>query len=167
MDREVGKEGEGPAVPPGGEGSQGPEGPGPEAGEGSFLTAEDAAALEDEQRTVAAAASTPATGAAAPKPSDRPFPFGLVALVLVLLLAWGGGLVTWQVRRDLGALEARVAAGLDRTERLEALQTRGALLRARAELEALRRGLPPELAAQVERAEALLEEVADRHAGDP
>lgn len=171
MDREGARGAQGPTGPSEDDGTDapGPGGRAPGVGGEALPDPEDAAAVAEEQRTVDLAAATPAAGFSAPRRDEpgRPFPFGLAALVLVLVLGWVGGTVAWQLRRDLGALEARLAATQDRAARLEGLQAQAALLRVRADLEVLRQSMPEGLAAEVERADAILGEVAGHHSGRP
>lgn len=141
----------------------------PSAGARGVPIPEDSAALEEEQRTVEAAALVPATGNPAPRAreADRTVVLGVVALVLFLLLGWLGGTAVWQLRRDLGALEARVGASEGRAARNEQIQARAALLRVQADLEALRQSLPADAAEDVLRAESLLRQVGERQAAEP
>ncbi len=132
-------------------------------------TPEDLAAVAEEGRTVEAAAQTPAAGAVRPpeQKTDRAFLWGVLGLVLLLVLGWLGGTAVWQLRRDLRSLEGRLAGAQAHTARVETLQARAALLRVRADLEALRQTLPPELAAEVERADAILGGVAGQLSPQP
>jgi len=132
-------------------------------------TPEDLAAVAEEGRTVEAAAELPAAGAPSlrGRGPDRSFVFGALGLALLLAFGWLGGTAVWQLRRDLRALEGRLAGAQERASRVESHQARAALLRVRADLEALRQTLPADLAGEVTRADAILGEVADRVSSSP
>jgi len=83
-----------------------------------------------------------------------------VALGLVILLT--GGALIWRTRSEVAAARKEIASLKETARKSELKQARAALLRAQAELGPAREALSPELAEQVERAEVLLADVAER-----
>lgn len=128
-------------------------------GEGEF------AALEDEERLVEEAARRPAVGGAESSPrgrGDRTFLLAVLALGILLFFGWAGGTAILQLRRDVTALEARLAEVQADAQRAERLRARASLGRARADLEALRDALPPDLATELGPAFPALERLSRR-----
>jgi hypothetical protein len=80
----------------------------------------------------------------------------LAAGAVVLLFTLIGALLLFQARRDVSALQGELKALRVEVRRSQVLQDRGAVLRARAELQALRQTLPPDLAPEIDKADGIL-----------
>ncbi|NTU60474.1 MAG: hypothetical protein HGA98_05395 [Deltaproteobacteria bacterium] len=129
-------------------------------------TGSDPDAAGDDAPAFAAAESPPE-----PQPAAAPADNGLkriligagVAVVVVLV---GAGFL-WKTSSDLGALRREVAVLKAQTQRAQVAQQRGSLLRVRAELQALRQTLPPDLSLDLDKAEALLVGIDERLKASP
>ncbi len=127
-------------------------------------SAEEAAAVAEESRVVDEAAARPARGRARPRDAarDRAFPLAVLVLAVVLVLGWIGGTTMWTLRRELGALQARVGEIERRQELDRRMRDLASVRRALAEIESLRRTLPPEIAPELDPAGRSLEALQRR-----
>ncbi|GAB6063220.1 hypothetical protein [Deferrisoma palaeochoriense] len=121
-----------------------------------------AAALADREAVEEAAAGPAAGAPPRPRESERDRAFlGMVVLAaVVLVFLWIGGTALWGMRRQMGALEARLGsleAGLAAEART---RNRAAVGRILADLEALRQSLPADQADRLEDASRALRDVA-------
>ncbi len=125
---------------------------------------EGTAAEAEESRVVDEAATRPARGRPGNRNADRDraLPVAVLVLALVLVLGWIGGTTIWTLRRELGVLQARVGE-IERREQLDRrVRDLAAVRRALAEIESLRRTLPPEIAPELDPAGRSLEALKRR-----
>jgi hypothetical protein len=120
-------------------------------------------------------AEEPVSSHAAPPKPEAPsaLPFRLpdrrllLAAAAVVFLALIGALLLFQARRDVSALQGELRALRAEVRRSQVLRDRGAVLRVRAELQALRQTLPPDLAPEVDKADALMGGIDERLKASP
>lgn len=112
---------------------------------------------------------------AAPPPREPPPPTPskgvdrrlLVAAAAAVLLVLLGVLLLVQARRDVSSLQGELKALRAEVRRSQVLQDRGAVLRVRAELQALRQTLPSALAPEVDKADQALGAIDERLKASP
>ncbi|MBI5014639.1 MAG: hypothetical protein HZB55_04005 [Deltaproteobacteria bacterium] len=125
----------------------------------------------DEDELLAGAAAEPAEPSSAPaevpKRPDRRRLLAVVAAAVLLLLLLSGVLFLLRARRDVSALQGELRALREEVRRSQVQQERGAVLRVRAELQALRQTIRPDLATEIDKADALLGGIDDRLRASP